>query len=376
MPKRLNNPSKPNPFPRNLRSNQDSVEPENLQTPSTPSDEEEMAGATDQSRLEQILEEMRQLKEGTQAQIHALQEENERLRGTIRQSETPPPTAQVKEPKASPIEMFDGNPESVADFLAQLNGRFMIQPVTFTLDRTKIMTLLTHQKPGTVAQKWATPYMEGKNEQDLGSYGTLVKAFKKRFEDPNLRNTLVEKAYNLKQKTTVLEYVAEFELLQSRIGFEEDRWGFDFYRGLNQNIKNMLMMIATERGNYLKLKEEALAADQRWQQNKIEKETANQSAKGDNQGRQSKSTQSSTQTTTQADRPAHPNQNIPAAGQHIPPETKQARRDAGACMYCGQMGHIASFCPNKSKKAKTSTLAGTETALVLYGQQGEGTAQS
>lgn len=104
--------------------------------------------------------------------------------GLLPSQTVPAATQAMKKPKARKIDAYDGTAEKLAPFIAQVTRRFTTQPLTQWSDHAKIRVLLTNQKPGTVAESWALPYLEGEKKEDLQTYDTLLAAFKARFEGP------------------------------------------------------------------------------------------------------------------------------------------------------------------------------------------------
>ena len=164
-------------------------------------------------------------------------------------------------------------------------------------------------------------------------------AFQEQFCDPNIHDHLTERLYSLRQTQSVRKYASDFENLARKIVQPHSTWGNIFYRGLKDNVKDLLVGIPCRKSNYKQLKRAALEADERWV-----------SRRGENQNCSIVSHPHTIPNTINPTiRPASsPTAPVPpcCAGP-LSQEEKDCHRSLKLCLYCGGSGHIATSCPAK-----------------------------
>ncbi len=261
----------------------------------------------------------------------------------------------AREPKAAPIDKFNGHPEKVKPFLADLRTRFMLQPHTHANDAVKVLTAISHLEGS--AKAWAAPILEGYRDELVENYTLFTQELQEQFGDPNLHDTLAEKLRHLRQTTSVLAYANDFENLAYQIQWPKVVWGDTFYHGLKDQVKDMLIYSPVSRTDYDGLKCQAISIDQRIQNRERESKVVNKKAAVTT----TTTTYATTATGSDATNLTTPRQTTPGPRGPRGPLSqaeKDRRRAAGLCLYCGEAGHIAALCTNK--KGPTFAATGTD----------------
>jgi len=141
--------------------------------------------------------------------------------------------------RAAEPERFDGSRDKAEQFIQSIHIAVTMQLDTFADERMKILYALSFMCGG-IAQVWA------KNETNVvlsltSTFSTLVEllaGIKRAFGDPDWERTVCTQLPTLKMMTGMMadKYMAKFEMLVGRTGFNEVVLEYAFIQGLPQPI--------------------------------------------------------------------------------------------------------------------------------------------
>lgn len=243
------------------------------------------------------------------------------------------------EPHVSLPDKYDGSRGNCRAFLNQIQLVFRLQPSKYPDDKTRvgaIGTLLTGH-----AAAWFSPLFE----QDSPLLYDL-KAFKEEFEQTfgefDRTSTAANRIRALKQGSSpVSKYAAEFRLLASDLA----AWGEaalidQFYRGLNDEVKDLLLTIALPQ-SLNEAVSQAVRCDNRLFERSQERKMRYQPSWP---GREDVARSGPAPMEIDLAKQAARND----ISKNAKEEERQRRRSNNLCYYCGDPGHMVKGCPKKS----------------------------
>ncbi|OMH85718.1 Retrotransposon-derived protein PEG10 [Zancudomyces culisetae] len=223
----------------------------------------------------------------------------------------------------------------------------------FKTEKNKIVLIGAHLTGPTAI--WFNSLIEEKST-DLANYAQFLELFKKNFSDPSQEIRDRGEIRRCKHgPRSVANYAAEFRTSARISGFDQAALIDQFLRGLNDNVMNFLMM------NDMPTKLEDTIALAVKVDNRLSNRRMLRSAPGYyNSSFQRPITKAiPVQSTMHDDLPPGEPMEIDALvtkqRPHLSQEEKDRRRALGLIMYCGNQGHIAIRCPNKTQSGKVHT---------------------
>ena len=168
----------------------------------------------------------------------------------------------TKDKKSPTIQPFFGDPQDFDRFLAKINRAFLLAPRKFSSDVCCVVFTCQHLEGHTAS--WAEPILIGEELELQEDWQKFFMAFWEHFRDPNIHDHLTERLYSLRQTQSVRKYALDFENLARKTAQPHSTWGNIFYRGLKDNVKDLLVGIPCRKSNYEQLKRAALEADECW----------------------------------------------------------------------------------------------------------------
>lgn len=329
---------------------------------------------------------MLQLEEQLQAVLNqqtALQQENAQLQQTVRELQVPAGTrspsltpipedatpaprfpsetptfatsARFVEPKVAQPEYFNGQRGKLTTFITQCSLVFAMQGSRFPDETSKVYYAGSFLRD--TAFLWFQPYVTADPQPGFMKSWTLFKVeLKSMFGDPDEIATAERQLYNLKQRSSVSSYMADFTRYSVLVKWNSEALSAQFYRGLKDVIKDEIMRTGKPQG-LRELQDLAIRIDTRLFERQVEK--------GD---RYSSSTPylSTTSLRTGGSRPFLPRfQNTSSTYSkpeslhvafassrsqmtrkgRLTPEEYQRRKDNNLCLYCGDKDHVVLQCP-------------------------------
>jgi len=267
--------------------------------------------------------------------------------------------------KISDPPVYDGNCDTLEGFVAQLRLKLFSDPTRFPTPAIRMA--YTFNRLQGWAQAEVLPFIKGETIE-LEDAEDIIRILHNAFGNPNPVATAHTKLANLKQgKKEFNTYFAEFQMLVSKLNWNEDAKLDALRKGMSHNLRRLLL------GRTKKLTFDELVA--------LCQETDTESraihlSEGRSYHQQQRIPQGHAQsrapatTTTHTANPPpscasqapHPDaMDLSATGGRgkISEEERTARLREGRCLYCGGVGHMARHCPNKNRNPFRATAAQT-----------------
>lgn len=321
--------------------------------------------------LMEQLEEVRQLTRELRKANEDLRDEIGILRGQARK--------EAKEPDVNNPPMYEGDQSSLETWITACQLKFAGQPSRFITERQKLVFATSYLKGPPLS--WINPalgkYLTLRPDEEppteLSSFEEFTRALKTLYGDPNLERNALTALDNLKQTTSVANYISRFAVYSQHAHLNDVGLRQAFYKGLKSGIKDEL---ATR--DYATLKElQTLATklDARLRERSLESRTESPTTRSLGVKTSSPLTSSRPSTATPSiapiprsapltSRPSMFSTQPPAAppapatdgttpmeldnlrvGKLTPTEKERCRRE-GRCFRCREPGHLGAFCPH------------------------------
>lgn len=268
--------------------------------------------------------------------------------------------------KASDIKLampkeYDGSKQKFRGFINQCKLVFEAQPSRYPTDRSKVIFVLSLLTGSALS--WATPLMES-SDPKLDSLDAFLSEFQRIFDDPDRVRTAEATLQNLHQgNRSAASYASDFCQWARDTRWNASAQIHHFRFGLSEDIKDKLAFVDNlpeTIDDFMKL---CIRIDNRLAERRQERDSASSPRRYQTPTRpstwnpQSPAAMYPPNNIAPSNRPPQmPNPSGPAPMQldalrrHITDEEKHRRRTNGLCMYCGQQGHVALYCPAKRNK--------------------------
>ncbi len=264
-----------------------------------------------------------------------------------------------REPKLALPEKFNGNKKEIREFITSVNNYINLKRETYNEDYKKvgfIGSLLTGQ-----ARSWYRILVETSDEC-LEKYDTFLTNFKHIFMDPNQKQNAQRIIRTFKQdKQSALTYATKFVEYAIDAGFDNEAKISTFYNGLNNDIKDALALIPEVPADFSEFANLAIRVDNRLFERKMDRNSAtnnknqfssfnthNYSQENSKRNNNFKSNNNNNNSNSNGVQPM--DMDITKKFKPLTNEEKERRRNNNLCLYCGNPGHVATVCPNKTKK--------------------------
>lgn len=252
------------------------------------------------------------------------------------------PTLHAHEPRLPPPERYSGEPGTCRAFLTQCDLVFQLQPATFPSDPAKVAYVIT-QLSGK-AKEWGTSVWETRKPFCL-IYKDFVEEMKKVFDRSKHGREAAREMLVIRQgRRSVSDFAIQFRTLATSSGWNTDAQYDAFLNGLSEEVKDQLITQEPPE-SFDDLVDRAIRIDNRLRQRQ-----------GGGFFTRPLSVPSGTNTPRQST-PGLQSAPPPAPSDVEPmqidrtrlsPAERQRRIQTGACLYCGQLGHLAAVCPLKA----------------------------
>lgn len=250
----------------------------------------------------------------------------------------------VESPVPAP-EPFSGELAKSKGFLLQCSLVFGRQFNTFSSDCAKV-SYITGLLRGR-ALEWAEAFLSSSGA-DAISYADFVGEFKKVFAHPNVAADAAKRLLSLRQgQRSVADYSIEFRILGTESKWDDHALRGVFVHGLSETMKDELTF-HDEPKTLDDLISLSIRLDNRQRERRREKDSRINRAPPRSQAAPIRVHQGTPS-------PLAP---PPVASQDEPMQVgrarldaaeRQRRMDAGACIYCGQLGHFLRDCSIRPK---------------------------
>ena len=257
--------------------------------------------------------------------------------------------------KISDPPMYDGNREALEGFVAQLRLKLFSDPTRFPTPTIR-MAYIFNRLQGR-AQAQVLPFIKGETI-DLKDAEDIIQILHNAFGDPDPVATARAKLATLKQgKKEFNNYFAEFQMLVSKLSWNEDAKLDALREGLSHDLRRLLLG-RTKGLSFNELVTLCQETDTESRAIHLSEGRSHHQYPRNPQGHPharaptASAGPSAYQPPSSANQAPHPDaMDLSATGSRgkISEEERAARLREGRCLYCGGVGHMARHCPNKTK---------------------------
>lgn len=264
---------------------------------------------------------------------------------------------------------FDGKKENARAYIREQEARFAAASTPVMNDQDRILAFTSWFSPGPATQWHQSLYIS--NPSALTNWTTFINAFKTQFVDPHEATRYRNKLENLRQGygQSVNEYAQKFKDWAALAEIDEQTKVLWYFRGLAPAVQKGLNVGAGVPSDFATLDLYAQRIDsfsdviremprngngQSSGSGNRSNHQHNHQHRGNNSSNYPANNSSSTSSGTSTSGPAPMEIDAVRAnlqnGRLTQQERDRRRRD-GACMYCGESGHIVSNCPTRAAKS-------------------------
>ena len=252
------------------------------------------------------------------------------------------PILNIKEPKVSMPEKFDGTRSKLRGFVQQVKLFLRLHPLRYPDGTTQVGFVGTLLSSTTLS--WFAPLME-RNSPLLNDLDAFLEALTATFGDSDRERVAETKIQTLRQGSrSAAIYAAEFQQLACDLDWNDKALMNHFRRGLNDNVKDLLLTMP--RVNTLEeFITQAISCDNRLFERRQEQRFG---WRGQHQNMVATSSKFSGNHSSGPE----PMQIDTTRFKRLTQEEKDRRRREGLCLYCGKPGHKAPDCRAKPSEFK------------------------
>lgn len=274
-----------------------------------------------------------------------------------------PPGQELKLPKP-PEYTGTEPPDEAGMWIQQVERHFILQPHLFMNDQRGIAWATSFLRGG--AYMWYMPFWNtvgGTNHPITQRWAAFVHSFTQHFGDPDAEGKAETKLQQLKQVTSVRDYMDKFNTFQTKVQWDEIALISQFKEGLKPEVIRFGGTMGWPR-ELEELKQAAVRIDESLMSARI------------HERRQTGYIAPNPRKTPWTPRPAQPQSSQATQGNtaeantatfvpnrprgKITTEERTKRRREGLCMYCGQKGHLVAACPVANSRKMDGKTAETE----------------
>ena len=176
--------------------------------------------------------------EEAEGQVETLRAENLSLRVQVKKD--------PKEPDVNNPPMYEGDQKNLETWITACHLKFAGQPSRFVTERQKLVFATSYLKGPPLF--WIQPALgkylvmspQDKPPEELASFDAFTQALKTLYGDPNLERNALTALDNLKQLTTVANYISRFAVYSQHASLNDVGLRQAFYKGLKSGIKDEL----------------------------------------------------------------------------------------------------------------------------------------
>ena len=151
-----------------------------------------------------------------------------------------------KEPDINNPPMYEGDQKTLETWITACNLKFVGQPSRFPDERQKLVFATSYLKGPPLSwinpalNKYLVPGPLDEVPAELTSFKAFTETLKTLYGDPNLERNALTSLENLKQGTTVANYISRFAIHSQHANLNDVGLRQAFYRGLKSGIKDEL----------------------------------------------------------------------------------------------------------------------------------------
>ena len=250
--------------------------------------------------------------------------------------------------------------EKLESFITSLSLKMTLNTDRYPMETSRIAYVFSHTT-GTAQSYISAKIMAGQ----YIDWHDIVQDLRNAFSDPDPEFLAQRKLIALRQANrSFAEFFTEFNQYTPRTGFNDKALKCHLQCAVSEELAKQLVSINLKDISYQKLVEECQLQD-----NQLCATSANSC-----RPRQAPPTQASVpQSGASVLRPGFikpvfmpqpPSPTMDLSGSKLTPEEREHRRSKGLCFYCGNQGHVSTFCPVKSMPVVATTMTTTKSATV------------
>jgi Retrotransposon gag protein len=247
-----------------------------------------------------------------------------------------------------PPEPFSDGAENLRAFLGQCKRTFKLYPSSFEVEERKVLWASSYLRGP--ARQWFQSIDERDDDPRTTDFALFSQALTELYGTPVSVRVNACKLTDLRQTSTVAKYAAEFDALAYNLTWGDGGYRDQFYMGLKENIKDLLMEIGYDTMSFAELKSLAIQKDQMLQKRKSERALARAAPTG----------------MTSSDELSRGPENYSGIFRRrgLPESERARRRREGLCHYCGASEHQVDNCPSRSRIKRPRLAATAESGNV------------
>lgn len=237
-------------------------------------------------------------------------------------------------------EPFSGESDKCAGFLAQVSLTFRELQRFHSNDGAKI-TYLVQLLRGR-ALKWAQVVL---NSDPVITYADFLSKFKNVFNPGTGAEAAALRLLNFKQgRRSMSEYAIDFWILAEEAGWNQEALRSTLLNNIREELRDELIMRDLP-ASFNELMSLCIKVDERLRARRQTRNSSSQEAAG-SRGAEASADYRSSRTPEGADGEVQPMQ---IGSSHLTAAERQRLITAGACLYCGNKGHMIASCPSRAK---------------------------
>ena len=247
-----------------------------------------------------------------------------------------PPSVSVNIPIPIPLvapERYSGDPNKVQIFLTQIMLHFTCKPAAFHTNQSKVAFMISYLSGD--AASWAVPLVNN-NDQILYDWDAFRAEFERVFDRRATTLCADKELLELQQgKGDLITYLSSFNRLIAETSWPEEKRLALYYKGLNDELKDVLAQIDPQPRTCTDLINLTLRLDHRLAERVGDRRYGDRAYTRIDRGR----------TADNGGVPCQEPMEIGSVKSPLTRSEKELRRRNGQCLYCGKKGHFVRDCP-------------------------------
>lgn len=267
------------------------------------------------------------------------------------------PAFPVKTPKLKTPPEYDGkNKSACSTFISHLNLYINACPTSFPSDNAKVLFAASYLRDRAFA--WLEPHLLHPDTPMLHDFQLFTTELLRNLGDPDRERNTTRKLYALIQTASAAAYSAEFFQLAAFLNWNDDALRAQFYNGLKPEVKDALALANTDPEDVKTLSDLAIRLDNRIHERRMDQKRSTRPSH-QNYSRISAPTQPAATSVLSRSTPMELDATKSKRFQPLTQEERNRRMENNLCLYCGNPGHRAGECPNKSKSQRPGAIRAT-----------------